>query len=153
MAEDNVHVVAVVELRVEDYTRYAMNAAAANGHLDIVKFLHFHRREGCTTAAMDLPAAHGHLHVVKFLHRYRREGGLLLLSIAPRNTDICEERTLRELRVRQERLVCLSRYCCNPIFAYSLQQAHLTIVANRWRLYDFQSVRVCLGPLIWVRKN
>jgi len=52
----------------------AMDSAAANGHLDVVEFLHENRREGCTTSAMDKAAQNGHLEVVKFLHENRTEG-------------------------------------------------------------------------------
>ncbi|EQC27729.1 hypothetical protein SDRG_14480 [Saprolegnia diclina VS20] len=45
-----------------------------NGHLEVVRFLHEHRREGCTTRAMDTAARHGHFEVVKFLHFNRTEG-------------------------------------------------------------------------------
>ncbi|POM77347.1 DNA excision repair protein ERCC-6, partial [Phytophthora palmivora] len=51
-----------------------MDDAAANGHLQVVKWLHLNRSEGCTTAAMDCAAANGHLDVVKWLHLYRSEG-------------------------------------------------------------------------------
>ena len=52
----------------------AMDKAAANGHLEVVAFLHSHRREGCTVFAMDTAAAEGHLDVVTFLHFNRTEG-------------------------------------------------------------------------------
>lgn len=55
-------------------TRAAMNDAAANGHLNVVRWLHDNRTEGCTTAAMDLAAANGHLEVVQWLHDNRSEG-------------------------------------------------------------------------------
>ncbi|KAL3657628.1 hypothetical protein V7S43_017431 [Phytophthora oleae] len=51
-----------------------MDDAAANGHLEVVKWLHFNRSEGCTTAAMDCAAANGHLEVVTWLHTHRLEG-------------------------------------------------------------------------------
>lgn len=51
-----------------------MDTAAANGHLDVVAFLHNHRREGCSVKAMDEAAANGHLEVVKYLHKFREEG-------------------------------------------------------------------------------
>ncbi|KAF0683186.1 Aste57867_24750 [Aphanomyces stellatus] len=57
-----------------DCTTVAMDMAAHNGHLEVVQFLHMHRREGCTTNAMDFAAKHGHLEVVQFLHAHRREG-------------------------------------------------------------------------------
>lgn len=52
----------------------AMDRAAKNGHLSIVKWLHQVRSAGCSTAAMDGAGANGHLHVVKWLHANRREG-------------------------------------------------------------------------------
>ncbi|RLN86903.1 hypothetical protein BBJ28_00026113 [Nothophytophthora sp. Chile5] len=55
-------------------TRQAMNRAAANGHLEIVKFLHANRSEGCSTDAMDSAAKNGFLDVVKWLHTHRTEG-------------------------------------------------------------------------------
>jgi hypothetical protein len=39
--------------------------AAENGHLDVVKWLHAHRSEGCTTDAMDKAAANNHLEMVQ----------------------------------------------------------------------------------------
>nr|KAJ3421296.1 hypothetical protein HK105_003961 [Polyrhizophydium stewartii] len=51
----------------------AMDAAAANGHLDAVIFLH-ERGAACTTHAMDGAAANGHLPIVEFLHEHRTEG-------------------------------------------------------------------------------
>lgn len=57
------------------FSHAAMDAAAREGHLDVVAFLHKHRREGCSTAALDDAAANGHLDVVRFLHCHRHEGG------------------------------------------------------------------------------
>ncbi|KAG9405140.1 hypothetical protein AC1031_004249 [Aphanomyces cochlioides] len=51
-----------------------MDLAAKAGHLNIVKFLHLHRKEGCTTKAMDGAAKYGHLEVLKWLHANRTEG-------------------------------------------------------------------------------
>lgn len=55
-------------------TSFAMDAAAARGHLNVVKWFHSHRSEGCTTTAMDRAAANGHLEVVQWLHSHRLEG-------------------------------------------------------------------------------
>ncbi|KAG1702225.1 hypothetical protein DVH05_010015 [Phytophthora capsici] len=55
-------------------TMQAMNYAASNGHLEVVKFLHKNRTEGCNTDAMDLAAGNGHLNVVEWLHVNRSEG-------------------------------------------------------------------------------
>ncbi|QBZ81494.1 ankyrin repeat domain containing protein [Pandoravirus celtis] len=62
------------ENRTEGCTVAAMDDAAAAGHLDVVIYLHEHRTEGCTKAAMTLAAAHGHLDVVQWLHANRTEG-------------------------------------------------------------------------------
>jgi len=51
-----------------------MAAAAAAGHLAVVKWLHANRSEGCTAAAMDGAAAKGKLDVVEWLHSNRSEG-------------------------------------------------------------------------------
>ncbi len=46
-----------------------MNLAAANGHIEVVKWLHENRKEGCTEHAMKWAAQNGHFEVVKFLHK------------------------------------------------------------------------------------
>ncbi|KAJ3288319.1 hypothetical protein HDU76_007706, partial [Blyttiomyces sp. JEL0837] len=56
------------------FSKRAMDVAAKNGHLDVVKFLHLNRPEGCTTDAMDSAATNGHLEIVKYLHYNRSEG-------------------------------------------------------------------------------
>ncbi|KDO28662.1 hypothetical protein SPRG_06517 [Saprolegnia parasitica CBS 223.65] len=77
----------------------AMNAAAAHGHLDVVRFLHLHRREGCTTNAMDMAAALGHVEVVQFLHVNRTEGCTsYALDCATRNGHLDVVRFLVENR-------------------------------------------------------
>ncbi|TMW59362.1 hypothetical protein Poli38472_004431 [Pythium oligandrum] len=58
----------------------AMDLAAANGHFEMVRWLHNHRREGCTTDAMDMAATNGHLDVLKWLHHHRREGYTMLAA-------------------------------------------------------------------------
>ncbi|GAM20440.1 hypothetical protein SAMD00019534_036150, partial [Acytostelium subglobosum LB1] len=55
-------------------TTETMNSAAAGGHLDVVRYLHETRTEGCTTQAIDSAASGGHLHVVQYLHETRTEG-------------------------------------------------------------------------------
>jgi hypothetical protein len=60
--------------RTEGCTVAAMDGAARNGHMDVVLFLHTQRAEGCTVAAMDGAARNGHLEMVKFLHANRSEG-------------------------------------------------------------------------------
>ncbi|EGG19712.1 hypothetical protein DFA_00290 [Cavenderia fasciculata] len=60
--------------RSEGCTNKAMDNAACNGHLDIVKFLHENRSEGCTTNAIDNASMNGHLEIVKYLQEHRSEG-------------------------------------------------------------------------------
>lgn len=51
-----------------------MDEAAANGHLDVVRWLHEHRTEGCTRAAMNGAALAGDLAMLEFLRSSRSEG-------------------------------------------------------------------------------
>lgn len=51
-----------------------MDLAAANGYLNIVKWLHENRTEGCTVFAMNHAACCGYLDIVKWLHENRTEG-------------------------------------------------------------------------------
>lgn len=60
--------------RTEGCTSDAMDFAAANGHLEVVKWQHSHRSESCTTKAMDGAAFGGHLDVVKWLHQHTDAG-------------------------------------------------------------------------------
>ncbi|KAF0689278.1 Aste57867_19257 [Aphanomyces stellatus] len=57
-------------------TSATMDAAAAAGRLDILRWLHEHRGSsiGWTTAAMDHAATNGRLSIVIFLHTHRHEG-------------------------------------------------------------------------------
>lgn len=52
----------------------AMDLAAANGHMDILQWLHDQRTDVCTIAAMDKAAGAGHLDIVQWLHTHRQEG-------------------------------------------------------------------------------
>ncbi|GAB9477465.1 hypothetical protein Gpo141_00014543, partial [Globisporangium polare] len=45
----------------------------ANGHLEVIKFLHENRGDDCTTTAMDEAATNGHIEVVEYLNRNRTE--------------------------------------------------------------------------------
>ena len=56
------------------FTKNAMNFAAKNGHLKVVKWLHENKKEGCTTLAMDFASRSGHYEVVEWLHFNRKEG-------------------------------------------------------------------------------
>lgn len=67
----HMHIVTSVATTFSDQ---AMALAAAQGHLEMVAYLHRSREEGTTTEALDSAATSGHLEVVKFLHENRREG-------------------------------------------------------------------------------
>jgi hypothetical protein len=70
------------------FHKRAMDYAARNGHLEIVKWLHTNyvgtghpeggmhenHTDGCTTYAMDWAAENGHLEIVIWLHENRTEG-------------------------------------------------------------------------------
>jgi len=56
-----------------EFTKDAMDLAAENGHLEIVKWLHENRTEGCTTNAMNSAARNGHLEMVQWLHAMHTE--------------------------------------------------------------------------------
>ena len=56
------------------FTETAMDWAAENGHLKVIKWLHTNRSEGCTVDAMNWAASTGQLEVIKWLHINRSEG-------------------------------------------------------------------------------
>jgi hypothetical protein len=56
------------------FTTKAMDLAAGNGCLEVVKWLHQNRTEGCTEWAMSCAAQTGYLELVKWLHNNRNEG-------------------------------------------------------------------------------
>ncbi|EGG18724.1 cytochrome P450 family protein [Cavenderia fasciculata] len=63
------------ENRSEGCTRRAMDEACGDeGSLEMVKWLHFNRTEGCSANAMDTAARYGKIDIVKFLHYNRTEG-------------------------------------------------------------------------------
>lgn len=50
-----------------------MESTAAGGHLDVVRFLHLNRQEGCTTGALRRSAPGGHYGTFKWLQENRNE--------------------------------------------------------------------------------
>lgn len=60
--------------RKEKCTTWAMDGAAGNGHFDILKWLHENRTEGCTNIAMNYAATIDRLDIVIWLHENRTEG-------------------------------------------------------------------------------
>ncbi|GAB9471895.1 hypothetical protein Gpo141_00009091 [Globisporangium polare] len=69
----------------------AMDGAAANDHLEVIRFLHENRSEGCTSDAMDGAAGGGHLEVVEFVHEHLEEGcsiRAMELAVVQRSLEI-----------------------------------------------------------------
>lgn len=62
------------ENRSDGCTVDAMNKAAFNNDIEMVLWLHENRTEGCSTDAMDWAATAGHLHMIQWLHHSRSEG-------------------------------------------------------------------------------
>ncbi|KDO24856.1 hypothetical protein SPRG_09688 [Saprolegnia parasitica CBS 223.65] len=60
----------------------AMDQAARHGFLDVVRFLHEHRTEGCSDAALRGASEAGRLDVVRFLVDHRTEGDLSAAFVA-----------------------------------------------------------------------
>ncbi|ETP17365.1 hypothetical protein F441_08216 [Phytophthora nicotianae CJ01A1] len=94
-------------------TSLAMDMAAANGHLDVVKFLHENRREGGTAVGMCSAAGNGHLEIVQWLHQNRSSDGCrsLVLDLAATNGHVD---VLRWLVPR------FPRFSCSPAFMPSV---------------------------------
>ncbi|CAN0327464.1 unnamed protein product, partial [Phaeothamnion confervicola] len=59
-----------------EWSRQAMDDAAGEGNLEVVKWLHAHRREGCTRALLTRAAGGGHLRVVEWCHANQMEGDI-----------------------------------------------------------------------------
>ncbi|KAE9299426.1 hypothetical protein PR003_g22998, partial [Phytophthora rubi] len=55
------------------YTTGAMDGAAANGRLDILRRLHSERGEGCSSSAFIGAASNGHVEVLKWLYKFYRQ--------------------------------------------------------------------------------
>ena len=69
IAKDDLEVLDFLQLhRSEGCSPWAMDQAAAHGHLAAVKWLHTHRTEGCSSYAMSQAACNGHLEVLQYLH-------------------------------------------------------------------------------------
>ena len=76
---------AVRQLGLPEHTSYPDNAEIdaelrayrslyqGDGHLEVLRWLHKHRAEGCTTDAIDWAAGNGHLDAVRWL--YNNRGG------------------------------------------------------------------------------
>ncbi|KAL7746336.1 hypothetical protein RI367_008344 [Sorochytrium milnesiophthora] len=52
------------------FSAATMDSAAASGDLELVRWFHLNRKEGCTAHAMKRAAQSGYLSIVKFLHEH-----------------------------------------------------------------------------------
>ena len=66
--EDNINL-----LKQYKNTKLIWNNACKIGNLDIIKWLHKNRNEGCTNYVMNYAAENGHLDIIKWLHENRNE--------------------------------------------------------------------------------
>uniref|UniRef100_H3GUS4 Uncharacterized protein n=1 Tax=Phytophthora ramorum TaxID=164328 RepID=H3GUS4_PHYRM len=116
-------------------TSMAMDTAAANGHLEVIKFLHENRREGGTAIGMCSAAGNGHLEVVQWLHKHRSSDGCrsLVLDLAATNGHAD---VLRWLVPR------FPRFSCSPAFLPSVA-AHGNIKTLQ---YLHKDMRMPLDP-------
>ncbi|GMF12072.1 unnamed protein product [Phytophthora lilii] len=64
--------------RDEGCTTFAMDEASRNGHLEMVRWLTDHRTEGCTNAAIDAAVGFGHFDVALYLHQAHKASGNVL---------------------------------------------------------------------------
>lgn len=52
-----------------------IHRAAMNGHIEVIKWLHINKKEGCKKSTMNYAAGCGFLQIVKWLHFNRKENG------------------------------------------------------------------------------
>ncbi|KAG2884613.1 hypothetical protein PC116_g22606 [Phytophthora cactorum] len=65
-----------------------MDAASANGHLNVIKWLHLHHSASYTVAGMDGAAGNGRLDAVMWLHENCVWGARLKLWMTQRRMTI-----------------------------------------------------------------
>lgn len=56
-----------------------MELAAEEGHLDVVKWLHNNRNEGCTSNAIDYASKYGYISIVNFYVTIEKKDSLKML--------------------------------------------------------------------------
>ena len=102
------------------FTKNAMDWAAQNGYLEIVKWLHFNRKEGCTFFAMNWAAHYGHLEIVKWLHLNRKEGcSVFAIDSAARNGHL---KVIKWLHLNR------TESCTINAIDYAAHNGHLEVV-------------------------
>lgn len=69
-AEEN----ALVECLLFTMRSQSYDNAAAKGELELVKWLHENKTEGCIVKTMNMAAVNGHLDVLRFLNEHRHDG-------------------------------------------------------------------------------
>ena len=75
------------------FTTDAMNWGVRNNRLDIVKWLHENRNEGCSKVALYFAAMCGHLDLVIFLYENRNEGDItsaISCAVLNKQWDVAE---------------------------------------------------------------
>jgi hypothetical protein len=105
--------------------------AAGNGHLEVVKWLHLHRPEGCTSA-MAAAAENGHLEVVKWLHLNRPEGcAKLACAYAAKDghLEIVKWLHLKKSKIRTKAKICIfNKWPMDFTWNWPAKNGHLEVL-------------------------
>jgi ankyrin repeat protein len=124
------------------FTKNAMDWAAKKGHLEVIKYLHEKRKEGCTTYAMNWAAGNGHLEVIKYLHEKRKEGCTIdAMNWAAKNGHLEVVKYLHEKRNEE---------CTTDAMDYAARNGHLEIVV--W-LHENRTEGYTTNAMDWAAKN
>jgi hypothetical protein len=78
-------------------SKVTLEATASKGFLDVTRFLRVKLNQPVTAAAIAAAAGNGHLHVVKYLHKHFRGNGLqapsqfseLVKGVTPTSSRFC----------------------------------------------------------------
>ncbi|EFA84506.1 hypothetical protein PPL_02541 [Heterostelium album PN500] len=127
------------QLGVDCYTVECMNQACQFGRLEVVKYLHENRSEGCTAKALNSAILNGHLGVVRFLMEKRSEQ----FGLADREQAIQTAAKLGKLEIVKlfveefncEPLLAKNVQCC---FDESSQRGHLAVIKYLYSKYPEQ---------------
>lgn len=60
--------------KIYDPFLHTWNYAAKHNYLELIKWLHVNKKEGCTNRIMDIAVTHGNLRIVEWLYTHRTEG-------------------------------------------------------------------------------
>jgi hypothetical protein len=114
----------VASLNYGHFTAHVMDAAAQNGHVHIIIWLHAHRREGCSSRAVVLAAMNGYLSVVQWLvsnYPVKVTADALLIAIGSGQTKVAQWlQSEVNIAWHGNFVVCATRHSCRELFAWTL---------------------------------